>query len=324
MPGTCVILEQRGGEVKRASMETLAEALRLKPGMGGEVTAVLVGHDLQVASENLKNTGADRIFLYDRSDLELYSCEGYRNCAVDAVHNSGAARVLLAATIQGRDLGPAIAGTLDCGYAAECTAIEESNGALVATRPIFAGKAIIKVRCKEDPFVLSLRPNIFSADLPSGGPAEVVTATPPFEDGSLAAQVTSVATSEAQRKEIAEADIVVSGGRGTGGPEGFAPIEALADALDAAVGASRAVVDLGWRPHAEQVGQTGKVVSPKLYVAAGISGAIQHLAGMRTSKVIVAVNKDAEAPIFKVADYGIVGDLHSVLPALTEAVKALD
>ncbi|MAG54870.1 MAG: electron transfer flavoprotein subunit alpha [Planctomycetes bacterium] len=324
MPGICVITEQRGGEVKRASLEALAEALRKKSTVGGDVTAVVLGHEIGEAAAALAASGADQVVAFDRADLALYSSEGHCACAAQAVRDAGASVVFVAATIQGRDLAAAISGgaALDAGYAADCTAIDTDGGDLVATRPVFAGKAIIKVRCTAETFVLSLRPNIFDATLP-GGSASVTTATPPFDEGSLRARVTGIAASTKGRKDVAEADIVVSGGRGAGSPEGFAPIEALAEALDAAVGASRAVVDLGWRPHAEQVGQTGKVVSPKLYVAAGISGAIQHLAGMRTSKVIVAINKDPAAPIFKVADYGIVGDLHEVLPALKDALLAL-
>ena len=326
MPGICVIMEQRGGEVKRASVEALAEALRQNGGQEGAVTAVLIGSEMGDAAEQLKSSGADKIVVFDRGDLAHYGSEANRDCAVQAIRGADASVVFVAATVQGRDLAAAIAGgaALDCGYAAECTGIENQNGRLVATRPVYAGKAVVKVASTGGTVVLSLRPNVFSADLGGGGDAAVESMDPPFGDGEKTARVSGIAASSGGKKDVAEADVVVSGGRGAGTAEGFAPIEALAEALDGAVGASRAVVDLGWRPHAEQVGQTGKVVSPKLYIAAGISGAIQHLAGMRTSKVIVAVNKDAEAPIFKVADYGIVGDLFEVLPALTEAVQALD
>jgi len=324
MSGICVILEQRGGAVKRASVEALAEALRQKDAAGGPVSAVLIGHDVADAADQLKSSGAERIMVFDRADLGHYSSEGYRDCAVHAINASGASVVFVAATVQGRDLAAAVAGggALDCGYAAECVALGYEGDRLTASRPVYAGKAMVKVACKGSPFVLSLRPNVFDSALTGGGEAAVESMDPPFAEGDLKSTVTSIAESSGGAKDVAEADVVVSGGRGVGGPEGFETIEALAAALDGAVGASRAVVDLGWRPHSEQVGQTGKVVSPKLYVACGISGAIQHLAGMRTSKVIVAINKDAEAPIFKVADYGIVGDLFEVAPALTEAIKS--
>ncbi|MAB90127.1 MAG: electron transfer flavoprotein subunit alpha [Planctomycetes bacterium] len=324
MSGICVILEQRGGEAKRASIEALAEALRNKDALGGSVTAVLIGSGMTAAAEQMKSSGADKVVVYDRGDLAHYSAEGYRACAAQAIQAAHATTVFVAATVQGRDLAPGLAGSacLDAGYAAECTNIEVDDGRILATRPVYAGKAIVKVSCNSDVFVLSLRPNVFRASLP-GGDGVIESADPPFPEGELGAHVTSIADSAGGSKDVAEADVVVSGGRGVGGPEGFATIEALAAALNGAVGASRAVVDLGWRPHAEQVGQTGKVVSPTLYVACGISGAIQHLAGMRTSKVIVAINKDAEAPIFKVADYGIVGDLFDVVPALTKAVGEL-
>lgn len=318
MPGICVIMEQRGGEVKRASIEALAEALRQKDGQGGSVTAVLIGKDMSGAADQLKSSGADKVVVFDRADLEYYGSEAYRDCAVAAIRAADASAVFVAATVQGRDLGAAIAGgaALDCGYAAECTAIDGDDGRLVATRPVYAGKAVVKVACPSGIFVLSLRPNVFDASLPGGGEAVVESMDPPFGEGEKTARVTGIAASSGGKKDVAEADVVVAGGRGVGTPEGFAPIEALADALDGAVGASRAVVDLGWRPHAEQVGQTGKVVSPKLYIAAGISGAIQHLAGMRTSKVIVAVNKDEEAPIFQVSDYGLVADLFKAVPEI--------
>jgi electron transfer flavoprotein alpha subunit len=311
--------------LKRASLEALALALRERAAIGGEVTAVLIGSGLDAATDAVKNSGADRLFVFDRKDLTHYSTEGHRDCALVAIRKAEADVVLLAATILGRDLAPAIAGGagLDCGYAADCTGIEVEGGRLVATRPVYAGKAIVKVRAPEGPCVASLRPNVFDPTLP-GGDTLVEKLDPPFAEGSLLAVATGIAPAAKGKKDVAEADVVVAGGRGLGGPEGFTPLETLAEALGAAVGASRAVVDLGWRPHSEQVGQTGKVVSPKLYVAVGISGAIQHLAGMRTSKVIVAINKDADAPIFKVADYGIVGDLFEVIPALTEAIKELD
>jgi electron transfer flavoprotein alpha subunit len=326
MSGICVILEQRGGDVKRASIEALAEALRQRSAIGGDVTAVLMGSDMSTAAARLKSSGADKIVVFDRGDLAHYSTEGYRSCAAQAIQASGATAVFVAATVQGRDLAPSLASAaaLDTGYAADCTDVEVDGGRVIATRPVYAGKATVKVACNSATFVLSLRPNVFDASLIGGSEAVIESADPPFTEGDVATHVTSISDDAGGSRDVAEADVVVSGGRGVGGPEGFATIQALAEALDGAVGASRAVVDLGWRPHAEQVGQTGKVVSPKLYVACGISGAIQHLAGMRTSKVIVAVNKDPEAPIFKVADYGIVGDLFEVVPALTEAIGQLE
>jgi electron transfer flavoprotein alpha subunit len=320
-PGITVLIEQRGGEIKRPSLEALSEALRLKEKIGGQVIAGVIGKDATSVAAKLESSGADRILAVSHDGLEYYSTESYGRAASQIVRASDPGVILIAATIQGRDLAAAVAGTLDCAYAAECVALRIEDDQLLAVRPVYAGRALATVSSSTDPFLLSLRPNVFALDAPAGGSAAVETLEPDFDPASSRARVTSVTAAEKGHKDVAEADVVVAGGRGVGGPEGFAPLEELAETLDAAVGASRAVVDLGWRPHSEQVGQTGKVVSPKFYVAAGISGAIQHLAGMQTSGVIVAINKDPEAPIFKVADYGIVGDLFEVVPALSKAIK---
>jgi electron transfer flavoprotein alpha subunit len=225
----------------------------------------------------------------------------------------------------GRDLAPRVAARLGVGLAADCTAIEAEGGKLVATRPVYAGKAVQKVAFPKTPAIVSLRPKVFAALAGDGRAAATVEAlNVEFDPAKARAQVVKVVASAAGKADLTEAEIIVSGGRGLKGPENFAMIEALAEALGATVGASRAVVDAGWRPHSDQVGQTGKTVSPKLYVAVAISGAIQHLAGMSSSRCIVAINKDPEAPIFKVADYGLVGDAFEVVPALTEAVKRLN
>jgi electron transfer flavoprotein alpha subunit len=319
--GILVLAEQRNGEVKKASIEAVAEALRWKGALGGGVTAAVFGSGVGPAASALAGLGIDRVLAVDHADLARYSTESHRAAAMQAIAKADPAYVFCAATVQGRDLAGAVAGAAEAGYAAECTALRAEGGRLIAVRPVFAGKALLTVACRTPRFVLSLRPNVFDAGVAPGAPAAPIEplafAAPPIPR----AVVTAIAAAAKGRKDVAEADIVVSGGRGLGGPEGFKVLEDLADVLGAAVGASRAVVDLGWRPHADQVGQTGKVVSPKLYIACGVSGAIQHLAGMRTSKVIVAINKDAEAPIFKVADYGIVGDALQVVPALTEALK---
>lgn len=320
--GILVFVEQRDGELKSAGLEALAEALRQKDALGGDVSAVLVGSGLETATECIAACGVSTVYRYDHDGLGHYVPEVWRACVLDAAEKSGAGAILLGATSMGRELGGAVAGALDAGYAADCTGLDVVDGEFVARRPVYAGKAVVTVTAKTDHFVLSLRPNAFDGTLSAGAAATVETPDLPLDPANARVRVTAIKKADGGKKDVLEADVIVSGGRGTGGPDGWGPLEDLASAFDGAVGASRAVVDLGWRPHAEQVGQTGKVVAPKLYFAAGISGAIQHLAGMRTSKVIVAINKDAEAPIFKVADYGIVGDLHEVLPALTEAVKA--
>jgi electron transfer flavoprotein alpha subunit len=224
----------------------------------------------------------------------------------------------------GKDLAPRVAARLGAGLAADCIAVAVEGGRLVATRPVFAGKAQQKVAFPGRPALLSLRPKVFPAAAGAGRTARVETLEIAWSPADARARVRSVEAAAGGSVDLTEAEIIVSGGRGLKGPEHFKVIEALAEALGATVGASRAVVDAGWRPHADQVGQTGKTVSPKLYVAIGISGAIQHLAGMSSSRCIVAINKDPEAPIFKIADYGIVGDLFEVVPALTEEVKKLN
>jgi electron transfer flavoprotein alpha subunit len=232
------------------------------------------------------------------------------------------AAVILGHTVRGKDLGPRIAALLDAPMISDCVAFGADGGAIVARRPIYAGKALVNVSGRGELLVATLRPNAVMAE---EGPAEGAVECAPVAapDKGLGAVLKEVLAAATRKIDLSEAGIIVSGGRGLKGPENFAMIEELAQELGAAVGASRAVVDAGWRPHADQVGQTGKTVSPQLYIAVAISGAIQHLAGMRTSKYIVAINKDPEAPIFKVADYGIVGDAFEVVPRLTQAVRAL-
>jgi electron transfer flavoprotein alpha subunit len=228
--------------------------------------------------------------------------------------------VIMPATSMGKDLAPRLAVRIDGAVAPDVTSIAVEDGTIVAQRPVYAGKALIKVKINSAKKVFSLRPNVFSAGENSGTDAAVESFAPALEDADFATKSTGT-TVAAGKLDVAEASMIVSGGRGLQAPEHWTLIEGLADALGAATGASRAVVDSGWRPHAEQVGQTGKTVSPNLYIACGISGAIQHLAGMSSSKCIVAINKDKDAPIFQVADYGIVGDVFEVIPALTDELK---
>ncbi|HLF19842.1 MAG TPA: electron transfer flavoprotein subunit alpha/FixB family protein, partial [Bacteroidota bacterium] len=228
----------------------------------------------------------------------------------------------LAATAMGKDCGPRVAVKLDAGIAVDCTELKVENGEIIATRPIYAGKVLTDVKVTSSSKIFSLRPNVFTAGTGNGPAASVEKATVQLAEEDFVCKVVDVTQSKG-KLDVAEADIIVTGGRGLKGPENFNIIEELAGVLGGAVGASRAVVDAGWRPHDEQVGQTGKTVSPSLYIAVAVSGAIQHLAGMSSSKYIVAVNKDKEAPIFQVADYGIVGDAFEVVPALTMEVKKL-
>jgi electron transfer flavoprotein alpha subunit len=222
----------------------------------------------------------------------------------------------------GRDVSPRVAARLEAGLAADCIALRSENGALIATRPVYAGKGLLDVTINSAVKIFTLRPNIFPAGTPAGSAVSVDRRSMELSDADFAATVRETITA-GQKKDVTEANVVVSGGRGMKGPEHFVLLEALAAPMGAAIGASRAVVDAGWRPHEEQVGQTGKTVSPSLYIAVGISGAVQHLAGMSSSKCIVAINKDKDAPIFSVADYGIVGDAFEIVPAMTQEIKKL-
>jgi electron transfer flavoprotein alpha subunit len=317
MAGILVFVEQRNSEVRKASLQALSEAKR----QGGEVSAVLPGSGIGDAAAALGAYGADKIYVADDANLGLYSADGYAEVVVKAFEQAQPSAIFFAGTAMGRDLAPTVAARLGVGAIPDAVALTLEGETFSVRRPVYSGKANATVTTAGNtPQVISLRPNVFAAE-EAGGAGEVVAL-----DGlslSIRAVVKELLEAEGGELDVAEADIIVSGGRGIKGPENFALIKSLADALGGAVGASRAAVDAGWIEHSHQVGQTGKVVSPSLYIAAGISGAIQHLAGMSSSKVIVAINKDPDAPIFKIADYGIVGDLFDVIPPMVEAIKAL-
>ena len=318
MAGILVFVEQRNGVVRQASLQAVSEANRQA---GGDVAAVLVGSGIGDAAAGLGAYGASKVFVADDPNLALYSSDGYGEAVAKAVGSATPDAIFFAGTAMGRDLAPRVAAKLGVDALADVVALERDDDQFVARRPVYSGKAFATVdSAGKKPQVISLRPNVFAAE-ETGGSAEVIAL------GGLTfairAVVKELIDTGAGEIDVAEADIIVSGGRGLKGPENFALIRELAEALGGAVGASRAAVDAGWIAHKHQVGQTGKVVSPSLYIAAGISGAIQHLAGMNSSKVIVAVNKDPDAPIFKIADYGIVGDLFDVIPPMVEEVKKL-
>jgi electron transfer flavoprotein alpha subunit len=308
-----VFVEQENGAAKRASLESIAAAV----GAGGSVIAVVTGPGSDTAAATLGNYGTERVVQITGADA--WSPDGTAADVAAVAQDAGATVCLAAATSAGKDVMPRVAALLDSVPLTDCTDFRMDGDKAVVVRPVLAGKVIANVESASPVFCATLRPNSFKV-AETGGSAEVSQAA---ASADRKVTVVEVAAKAGGALDVKEAPVVVSGGRGLKEPEHFKLVEDLAAAFgDAAVGASRAVVDAGWRPHAEQVGQTGKVVSPKLYVAVGISGAIQHLAGMRTAKTIVAINKDAAAPIFKVADYGIVGDAFEVVPALTAAVKA--
>jgi electron transfer flavoprotein alpha subunit len=317
MPNVLVFCESKAGKIKPVTRELLTAARRIAAGASGSVVAVCFGDVADAAS--LGAFGANKVIQLTGGELANYSTEGYTQAAAEIITSENPAAVLFAATARGRDLAPRTAARTGRTLLSDCTDLKMDGGALHVLRPIYAGK--ILMWCKPTGnAILTLRPKAFLAE-ETGGTATVETRAAAIDASKIRARVIEEKVQSGGAVDVTEADIIVSGGRGMKDPSNFVIIEALAKELGASVGASRAAVDAGWRPHSEQVGQTGKVVSPSLYIAVGISGAVQHLAGMNTSRVIVAINKDADAPIFKVATYGIVGDALQVVPVLTEAVK---
>ena len=321
MPTIVTFAEVREGKVRRASLEAVSEARRLAGPLGATVQAVLIGQGVASLATEVAPYGADRVHVFDEAALASYATEVWARALGQVITQEKPAAVLIPFTAMGRDFAPRVAARASAGLVSDVVKLEVKDGRLEARRPVYAGKAFATVRWEGEPQMATLRPNVFALGAPDAARKfETVTAT---VDTTARARVVSLQASAGGKVELTEAQIIVSGGRGLKGPENFHLVEELAASLGAAVGASRAVVDAGWVDHQYQVGQTGKTVSPTLYVAAGISGAIQHLAGMSSSKVIVAINKDADAPIFKVADYGIVGDVFEVLPKLTAAAAEL-
>jgi electron transfer flavoprotein alpha subunit len=318
-----VWVEQFDGQPAGVSFEAIGAARRLADELGGGVTACLFGGEgLDSMAQEAIAHGADKVLVAEDTTLANFRVEPYAALLAKVVRDAEPTAVLIGATFRGRELGPTLAVELDTGCIADCIALVLEDGQLVATRPIYAGKLLSKCLIPERrPQIVTLRVRAFPKPEPdSGRSGEIVRVDPVLAEDDIIVKVTGFQETEGG-VSLADASIIVSGGRGVGGPEGFEPVRELARVLGAAMGASRAAVDAGWVPYEHQVGQTGKTVSPDLYVATGISGAIQHQAGMRTSKVIVAINKDPEAPIFKLAHYGIVGDLFKVVPALTAALK---
>jgi electron transfer flavoprotein alpha subunit len=316
-------MEERDGTIKKPSLEALGAARKLADLWQETVTALLIGPN--DPSVDLAHYGADRVILARHEWLTSYTTEGFTAATIQAMNKVEARAILGAATAFGRDLLPRVAARLRVGLAQDCTEVHSLDGKqMECIRPIYAGKAFARVRPTMLPAMATLRPNVFSLKAPdTTRTAEIVAFKPELKAEQIRARVTAIQAASGLRVELTEADVIVSGGRGLKGPENFPIVQDLADALGGAMGASRAAVDAGWIGHEHQVGQTGKTVSPTLYIACGISGAIQHLAGMSSSKYIVAINKDPEAPIFKLADYGIVGDLFNIVPALTAEVKKL-
>ena len=324
--GVLVVTEQRRGTVRQAALEVVTAGRELADALSAELTAIVLGPPAIAGGAALMGRyGADRVIVAASDSFGEYAPEGYTHVLAQLIERRGPKVVLFSASARGKDLAPRVAARLKTGLATEVTQIAVDDGRVVVVRPMYAGKVFAKVAFKGEPAMISVRVRSYQAAERPRDP-EIEEVPVDFDSAQLSTTVEPLAAEEAKaRPDVAEAEIIISGGRGMGGPENWHLLEDLADALGpgSGLGASRAVVDAGWRPHAEQVGQTGKVVSPPLYFAIGISGAIQHQAGMRTAKCIVAVNKDSEAPIFKIADYGIVGDLFEIVPRLAAEIRKL-
>ncbi len=319
MAKVAVIAEHRDGKLKKSTLEVVGFA----SAAGNEVHVLLLGQGVAGLAAELGQAGASKVHLIEAAELSFYSSEAYTQAALPILKSLGAEIVLGSHTPTGRDLFPHLAARLNAGLASDCTQLKFEGNKISARRPVYAGKATAEVEfVGAGPVLATVRPNALGAPkLDTGKSAETIKATPSFQN--LKTKVLEVVKGTISRPDVTEAAIVVSGGRAMKNAENFKILEEMADVLGAGVGASRAAVDAGYRPHRDQVGQTGKVVSPALYIACGISGAIQHLAGMRTSKTIVAINTDPEAPIYQIADYGIAADLFTVVPLLTQEFKKL-
>ena len=318
-----VFFEIRDGQVKKASLETASAAKKAAERTGGEAVAIFIGKDVRGLVEAAGKAGLKKAVCVEGDGFAKLRNSIYASAVASAAKRFACDGIFFPATSMGKDLAPLTAAFFDSGYVSDATSISADGGALEFIKPIYSGKALSKMSPSAGSrFVASLRPNVFPF-VESPAQVEVESFDPGVDLSMKSSSVESVEKGSQELLDVAEADIIVSGGRGMKGPENFPVLAELAKLLGGAMGASRAAVDAGWVPHAHQVGQTGKVVSPSLYIACGISGAIQHLAGMSSSKVIVAINKDKEAPIFSVATYGIVGDLFEIVPLLKEEIRAL-
>lgn len=323
--GIWIIIEQREGQIRKVSLELLSEGRKLADQSGEPLTGVILGQNIASLAGQVAAYGADKVILIENEKLADYTTGAYTSALNQLIRKAEPQAVLLGNTAMGKDLAPRLAQRLGVGLASDCTGMEvDPEKYLTFKRPVYAGKAFAYLGTESRPVLATIRPNTFSiSPAAEARQAEVVHAEADIDPLDLRAIVKEIVIAASQRPELIEAKIIVSGGRGMKGPENYKILEELADVIGAAVGASRAAVDSGWKEHKFQVGQTGKTVSPTLYIACGISGAIQHLAGMGSSKYIVAINKDPEANIFNVADYGIVGDLFEVVPLLTQEFKKL-
>ena len=334
--GVFVFAQQVDNELGNIAFELLGEARKLAAPLNTQVTAVLIGHNVGSLTDQLAAYGADRVIVVDDPELEVYRTEPYAHALASVIQKFKPEILLIGATAIGRDLGPTVSARVATGLTADCTQLDigefpmiprpgvvQRSNQLLMTRPAFGGNTIATIACPDNrPQMATVRPGVMQKIDPiEDAEAEIIEYNPGFIKNNRYVEIEEVVKAVSDVVDIQDAKILVSGGRGMGGPENFAMLRELAKVLGGEVSCSRAVVDAGWMPKDMQVGQTGKTVRPQLYVAVGISGAIQHVAGMEESDYIIAINKDEDAPIFDVADYGIVGDLNKVVPKLTAQIK---
>jgi len=318
-----VVIEHQDGSPKKISLELLGRARQLAPELGGKVVAFFPGANVTTIAKELGARGAELVLVADHPVLAKYTTEAYGTVLAEAVRTEQPSLILIGSTAQGRDLAPRVAARVGGTIVTDCTRVELHDGELIAIRPMYTRKAIGTLALSKDGVRIAvILPAVYPVPSPEGGrKAEIRTVPVTLDASRIRTTVKEVRAIERESIPLTEADIIISGGRGLRGPENFSLLEGLARSLGAAVGSSRPPVDSGWVPHDYEIGQTGKTVSPQVYMACGISGAPQHLAGMSGSKFIIAINKDPNAPIFQLADLGIVGDLFEILPKLTETVK---
>ena len=315
------------GTAKNVGIELLTPGHDMAVKQGGALVAVVIGSGVDAAVQAASEHGADKVIVVDGPEYATYTTDAYAIALCTLVEKYGPTSMLIGATNNGRDLGPRVSCRLKTGLTADCTGldVDAESGNVAWTRPAFGGNLMATILCPDHrPQIGTVRPGVFKKGEAGEAKAEIIKEDIHVDAADIRTQILELIKEEGgETVDLEGAEIIVSGGRGVGGPEGFEPIQALAKVLGATVGASRAAVDSGWIPHSHQVGQTGKTVGPKLYIACGISGAIQHLAGMSSSDVIVAINKDPDAPIFDIADYGVVGNLFEVLPVMIDEIKKL-
>jgi electron transfer flavoprotein alpha subunit len=320
--GILVFIEQRNGQVRKASIEALSEGSRQAAKMSEPLSAVIIGEGAKAVAAQVSKYKPSKIYTVEGTDFAAYSTEGYAAAITDAVKKADPKFVFAAVTSLSKDLMPRAAARLDAPCVSDVSELRAAGSSLEAVKPMYSSKTLGVFEFNSPLAFITLRPNVFPANEPDASHQSEIEELA-VKPEKIRAKVIETHSAEGQKIELSEASIIVSGGRGIKGPENWPMLQNLCDVLGAALGASRAVVDAGWIDHGHQVGQTGKTVSPQLYIAIGISGAIQHLAGMSSSKVIVAINKDPDAPIFKFANYGVVGDVFEVVPKITEEVRKL-